>query len=145
MQFLGNGPYRVWKNRLAGGNFNVWDKIYNQSITGHSGFTYPEFKGYYSNLYWADILDDNNRGFRIFCRSEDIFLRLLTPGEPPEPRNTALNHPDGTISFMHGIPAIGTKFKEAELLGPQSRNYQYMSRRVKGGKLNMSLTFDFRQ
>jgi len=142
--YLGNGPYRVWKNRMAGPGFNVWHKEYNNSITGHSGFTYPEFKGYYSNLYWARIYDHQDRYFTVYSRTEDVFLRLFSPEEAPQPARTSVNHPSGDLSFMLGIPPIGTKFKDAEELGPQSGSYHYLNRRVKGGALQIELTFDFR-
>jgi hypothetical protein len=144
VQYLGNGPFRVWKNRMSGVGFGVWDKQYNNIITGHTGFEYPEFKGYYSNLYWVMLRDHQDIDFRVYCRSEDIFLRLYSPEESPDPAQTAITHPPGDISFMHGIPAIGTKFKDAGLLGPQSRPYQYTRRRIQGGALNLDLTFDFR-
>ncbi len=142
--YQGNGPYRVWKNRMKGVEFNVWKKDHNSSITGHSGFEYPEFKGYYSNLYWTRITDPQDRHFTIYSHTQDLFLRLFTPEEAPQPANTTVNHPSGNLSFMLGIPAIGTKFKEAEELGPQSGKYHYTKRRVKGGALQIELTFDFR-
>lgn len=144
VRYLGNGPYRVWKNRMAGVGFNVWEKLVNTTITGYSGFDYPEFRGYYSNLYWVRFMEKNGPDFTVFSRTEDLFLRLLTPGEPPEPLHTALTHPPGDLSFMLGIPAIGTKFKEPQQLGPQSNEYQYLNRRVKDGALRVSLLFDFR-
>jgi len=51
--WMGRGPYRVWKNRLKGSNLGVWEKEYNNTITGESfkNLIYPEFKGYYGNLY----------------------------------------------------------------------------------------------
>lgn len=142
--YLGNGPYRVWKNRMTGVGFNVWKKNHNNTITGHSGFKYPEFKGYYSNLYWARITDLQDRHFTVYSHTKDLFLRLFTPEEAPQPAKTAVQHPAGDLSFMLGIPAIGTKFKEAKELGPQSDNYTYVKRRVKGGALQVKLTFDFR-
>ncbi len=143
VQFLGNGPFRVWKNRMPGGNFAVWNKPYNNTITGHAGFFYPEFKGYYSHLYWVTFSDNQSHEFTVYCRTEDIFLRLFSPEESPDPAKTTVRHPAGDISFMHGIPAIGTKFKEAGQLGPQSRPYQYNYRRLKGGALDLDLSFDF--
>jgi hypothetical protein len=143
VKYLGSGPYRVWKNRMAGVNFNVWEKPYNNSITGHAGFEYPEFKGYYANLYWAVFSYSGGRQFTVYSRTEDLFLRLFTPGEAPNPARTTVKHPAGDISFMRGIPPIGTKFKEAALLGPQSRDYYYLPRRVEGGALTIELTFDF--
>ncbi len=142
--YLGQGPYRVWKNRRKGVNFNVWEKPFNQTITGHSGYVYPEFKGYYADLYWAVFTDHSNRPFTVYSRSSDLFLRLFTPGEAPSPAHTTLEHPPGDLSFMLGIPAIGTKFATADTFGPQSRGYQYLSRRVKDGALKIQLTFDFR-
>lgn len=47
---LANGPYRVYNNRMKGGSLNIWEKKYNNTITGES-WDYPEFKGYYSLFY----------------------------------------------------------------------------------------------
>ena len=143
VRYLGNGPYRVWKNRLAGVNFGVWDKTYNNTIVGYSGYEYPAFRGYYSNLYWASFRGPSDRAFTVYCHTNDIFLRLFTPGEPPDPAHTRVQHPPGDISFLHGIPAIGTKFKNADQLGPGSRPYQYLPRRIRQGALTLHLTFDF--
>jgi hypothetical protein len=105
---------------------------------------YPEFKGYHSLLYWANFRDHNQNQFTVYSSTEDLFLRLFTPEEAPNPAKTGLQHPDGDISFMLGVPAIGTKFKDAETLGPQSKEYHYTSRRVRDGGLHIELTFDFR-
>lgn len=145
VRYLGNGPYRVWKNRMAGGSFNVWEKSYNNTITGNSGFIYPEFKGYYSQFYWCRLLEPDGRSFTVFSHTPDLFLRLFTPGEAPDPARTTVLHPAGDLSFMLGIPPIGTKFKNPELLGPQSREYYYLNRRVKDEALSIWLTFDFKE
>ena len=144
VSYMGNGPYRVWKNRMKGVEFNVWKKDYNSSITGHTGFKYPEFKGYYSKLYWTRITDHQDRYFTVYSHTQDLFLRLFTPEEAPQPAKTTVTHPPGDLSFMLGIPAIGTKFKHAEELGPQSGKYHYQKGKVKGGALQIELTFDFR-
>ena len=128
---------------MKGGEFNVWKKDHNNIITGHSGFEYPEFKGYYSNLYWVRITDQQNHSFTVFSHTEDLFLMLFTPEEAPYPARTSVNHPPGDLGFMLGIQAIGTKFKEAKELGPQSEMYHYDKRRVKGDALQIELTFDF--
>jgi len=44
---MADGPYRVWKNRIKGTQFGVYNKKYNNTVTGQS-WDYPEFKGYYS-------------------------------------------------------------------------------------------------
>ncbi|NOY97079.1 MAG: beta-galactosidase, partial [Chlorobi bacterium] len=144
LKWLGNGPYRVYKNRMKGVEFGVWEKKYNNTITGESGFEYPEFKGYYSETYWAKIKGRTSPGFKVFVHSNDIFLRMLTPGSPMSPANTKIDYPKGDISFLHGINAIGTKFREAGNYGPQSSPYYFRPSRIHGGKLKMELTFDFR-
>ena len=144
MKWLGDGPYRVYKNRMKGVEFGLWEKAYNNTITGESGFEYPEFKGYHADVYWAKIAGKNSPDFNVYIHSNDIFLRMLTPAEPQAPANTKIEYPQGDISFLHGISAVGTKFTEASLSGPQSNPYQFNPDRIHGRKLNMKITFDFR-
>ena len=61
IKYMGQGPYRVWKNRLKGSEMGVWEKAYNNTITGESfgNMEYPEFKGYHGKLFWATL--ENNR------------------------------------------------------------------------------------
>jgi hypothetical protein len=145
LHYLGSGPYRIWKNRMKGPEFGRWEKTYNNTITGHSGYEYPEFKGYYGQFYWAEIGQDEAPSFRVYSHTPDLFLRMLTPEEAPDPAKTTLDHVPGDLGFMKIIPPIGTKFKHAIQLGPQSRHSRYMDKRVEGGALEMHLTFDFRQ
>jgi len=144
VSLLAKGPYRVWKNREKGPEFGRWEKTYNNTITGHSGFEYPEFKGYYGNLYWATISNGKDPGFTVYSHTEDLFLKLLEPEEAPEPANTAMKHFPGQLGFMLAIPPMGTKFKHADQLGPQSGPYRYDPRRVEDGALHIHLSFDFR-
>ncbi len=139
--WMGDGPYRVWKNRMKGNTLGIWHKDYNNTITGERDFIYPEFKGYHSHLYWAKILTAG-QPFTIVCASEDVFLRLFTPEAPKDPYNTAPPFPTGDISFMHGIPPIGTKSQVPENMGPmgtKNRYYDYGKTKPK----EMTLYFDF--
>jgi len=144
MKWLGNGPYRVYKNRTKGVEFGLWEKAYNNTITGESGFQYPEFKGYHSEIYWVKIYGKESPDFKIYVQSKDIFLCMLTPVEPKDPAKTRIKYPDGDISFLHGINAIGTKFTDPPASGPQSNPYQFDPEKIYGRKLKMKLTFDFR-
>ena len=140
MKWLGDGPYRVWKNRLKGGTLNVWQKDYNNTITGES-FIYPEFKGYHANLYWATI-QNKEHPFTIYAEDENIFLQMLKPQKPVSApnNNTSPAFPEGNLGFMTAIPAIGTKFNPAEDMGPQSqKNMQLNSTPISG-----TLWFDFK-
>lgn len=120
VRWMGEGPYRVWKNRMKGNTLNVWSKAYNNTITGES-WVYPEFKGYHRNFYWATI-ESKEQDFTIVCPDEEVFLRLFTPEKPRGANNdnTSPEFPVGNISFMHGINPIGTKFTLPETMGPNS-------------------------
>lgn len=139
MKWLGLGPYRVWKNRLKGQQFGVWQKQYNNTITGES-WDYPEFKGYHANLYWVEI-QNKESAFRIYNEEENVFLQMLKPFKPKGANNDNVSpaFAEGNIGFMNAISAIGTKFQPAEKMGPQSQlNIQLNYAPVKG-----SLWFDF--
>lgn len=142
MYWIGDGPYRVWRNRMKGTQFGLWGNDYNNTITGYSQkLKYPEFKGFYSNLYQLQLIGKNNNGFKVYCNSENIYLRMLTPDKAEKPRDTHVEFPKGDISFLTSIAPIGTKFKKAEKLGPQSQvrsNYGKDFEPVK-----IKLVFDF--
>jgi len=146
VRWLGDGPYRVWKNRMQGVELDVHQKDYNKTMTGIPPLVYPEFKGYHANLYWAEIIT-KGQSFRIATASEDVFLRLFTPDQPEKTYYTAPVFPGGDISFMQGIPPIGTKSQQAWRLGPSGQKNQYFDfgpyddwrRRCK----TMILLFDF--
>lgn len=113
MRWLGKGPYRVWKNRMEGTNFGLWQKDYNNTVTGeyHIPVVYPEFKGYHANLYWADI-QSKTTPFTVFSESEGIFLRMFTPGKERdrESRGASVKeYPKGNISFLWEIPAVNSQ------------------------------------
>jgi hypothetical protein len=120
MRWLGRGPYRVYKNRLKGVEFDVFHKDYNDTQTGLS-WTYPEFKGFHSDMYWA-TLETREAPITMVFGSSDQYLRVLTPSEPTavgsEPRNAHMVYPPGDISILRGISAIGTKFTTAAQQGP---------------------------
>ncbi len=120
MRWLGRGPYRVYKNRLKGVEFDVWHKDYNDTQTGLS-WNYPEFKGFHSDMYWA-TLETREAPITLVFGSGDQYLRVLTPSEPTaagsEPKNAHMVYPPGDISILRGISAIGTKFTTAAQQGP---------------------------
>ncbi len=140
MKWMGRGPYRVWKNRLKGQQFGVWEKAYNNTITGES-WNYPEFKGWHSELYWVK-LQNRESDFIVYTDEPNIYLQMLQPQKPKGAgnNNTSPPFPDGNIGFMHAISAIGTKFNRPEVMGPQSQ------KNVRQGSVPLAgaLYFDFR-
>ncbi|MBU2947811.1 beta-galactosidase [Zobellia uliginosa] len=143
MKWLGDGPYRVWRNRMKGTKLKVWENDYNNTVTGESGFVYPEFKGFYSSLYWVKVKGKNNNGFNVYCNSENTFLRMLTPQQPKEDPNhrVSVDFPKGDISFVKNIPAIGTKFQEGDKMGPQGNSENYFGNDDE--PISIDLTFEF--
>ncbi|HEY0679423.1 MAG TPA: glycoside hydrolase family 2 TIM barrel-domain containing protein [Chitinophagaceae bacterium] len=125
VQYMGYGPYRVWKNRMKGNKFGVWNKSYNNTETGESPWIYPEFKGYHSNMYWCKFLTSGNP-FTVITTNEDMFLRLFTPAfKTDQWKNYEPIFPSGDISFMQGIPGIGTKTQRNETTGPMGMKHIY--------------------
>ena len=140
MKWMGRGPYRVWKNRLKGQQFGVWQKNNNNTITGES-WNYPEFKGYHAELYWV-VIQNKESSFSVYNEEQNIFLQMLQPLKPAGAfnDNTSPAFATGNIGFMNAISPIGTKFQSADRMGPQSQlNMQLNYAPVKG-----NLWFDFR-
>lgn len=101
----------------------VYSKDYNNTITGESfnNLIYPEFKGYHGNLYWA-VLETTESDFSIISATPNLYLHLFTPEKPQNVKGgTHPPFPDGDISFLYEIPAIGTKFKNPSHLGPSGQ------------------------
>lgn len=145
MEWMGRGPYRVWKNRIKGTNYGLWNKDYNNTITGESfdSLIYPEFKGYHSNIYWATILSDKSP-FTVYSETDGLYFRVFTPEEPKMRRkgeDTMWEFPKGDISFLLEIPAMRS-FKSIPEHGPQS---QPTTIRIKQGDegIKMKLWFNF--
>lgn len=123
-KLLVNGPYRVWKNRMRGNEFGLYDKKYNNTITGQT-WEYPEFKGYYSNFYAVEV-QTKELPITIVSATENLFLHLFTPQDPIHKTGSVTPpFPDGDISILHAIPAIGTKFSTPESSGPQGARNEF--------------------
>jgi hypothetical protein len=122
-KWLGKGPYRVWKNRLAGPTTNVWENAYNNTQTGAAPWLYPEFKGYFADVAWLEMNTVEGK-FLVATPERGLFVRLFDfyglSGVVPAP---AL--PAGNFSFLDAIPPIGTKLalnldNNTKNLGPLS-------------------------
>jgi hypothetical protein len=122
-RWLGKGPYRQWKNRMAGTPVNVYQNIYNNTATGYT-HQYPEFKGYYGDITWMELNTVEGKLY-MASKEENLFVRLfnfygLSSATKPHP-----DLPIGDISFLDHIPAIGTKLAtglttNTRVYGPQS-------------------------
>jgi hypothetical protein len=117
-RWLGDGPYRVWKNRLAGATLGVWQNDYNNTITGWRDWIYPEFKGCFANVRWLQL--DTTEGQITVVPQNIPFVQVLTPEFPPINLggHTIPPLPRCGLGFLDAIPPIGSKFNAPEAGGP---------------------------
>jgi hypothetical protein len=132
LRFLGEGPAPVYQNRLAGGTLDVWNRPYNNTIVGDPDdlkpgehFDYPVFKGFYSGVRWLQL---NTSEGPITAMVEQpsgspIYVQVLTPKTPPPNLlgQTGVPFPNAGVSFLHAIPAIGSKFVGPKSSGPMGQ------------------------
>jgi len=142
--YMGDGPYRVWKNRMKGNRFGVWTKEYNTTETGEFPWKYPEFKGYHSRFY-GGYFQTRTQRFTVVTETEDLFLRLFTPAWKTDAwHNYEPIFPTGDISFMHGISSIGSKTQRNVTTGPMGgQHILYDYEKEPSRRLNMVLYFNF--
>jgi hypothetical protein len=117
MRWLGEGPYRVWQNRLRGTSLGVHEVARNEVQPGEN-WVYPESQGYFAGLRWAR-LDAAGGPLSVTSAQPDAYLRVGTPRVSL--MNTTPDFPAGDLSFLHAIPAIGSKFAAPESSGPLSQ------------------------
>jgi len=128
---LADGPYRVWKNRLKGVTFDIHEKNYNNTITGQT-WDYPEFKGYYAH-FTAMQLHGKSQQLTLLSATDNVFLHLFTPAKPKHmSKNVDPAFPDGQLSLLTCIPAVGTKFSRAEEEGPQGAKSHFDHQTIRG-------------
>jgi len=120
MRWLGEGPYRVWKNRLQGTWLGVHEVAQFDQQPGES-FRYPESQGFFADVRWAR-LDTTTGTLRVSSNSHNnaaaSYLRVGTPRISHV--NTTVEFPAGDLSWLQAIPAIGEKFTPTEALGPSA-------------------------
>ncbi|MDI1251094.1 MAG: glycoside hydrolase family 2 TIM barrel-domain containing protein [Lacunisphaera sp.] len=126
-EWLGNGPYRVWANRLRGGWIHRWDTEYNDTIPGIS-WIYPEFKGWFSRWDWMAFTTTEGR-FAFLNDGGQPYVGVYSPRDGKN--NPVLNLPRLGLGVYQVITGIGSKTAVPSLTGPQGRS-QDISGPVKG-------------
>ncbi len=116
-QWLGDGPSRVWKNRLHGPQLGIWENDYNDPIPGES-FDYPEFKGYFSNVQWMKL--KTSAGTITICPNpEKDYVGIYQPRDGRDELLYTL--PETGISLMQVLPAVRNKVNTTDLNGPSAQ------------------------
>jgi hypothetical protein len=127
-KWLGDGPYRAWKNRRRGETLNVWENDYNNTITGWRGWVYPEFKGCFASVRWLQLETAEGLITAIPSAGQERFVQVLTPEFPPADiqAKSAVSLPKAGLAFLAAIPPLGSKFHPASDTGPQGQQTQAM-------------------
>ena len=113
--WLGDGPYRVWRNRRKGVSLGVWE-------TEAKGTTvYPEFDGYFSGVRWLRLTTTEG-AVTLVIPDENKFVRVGTPKSPGWKlmAKMAVTYPPGNLAVLGDIPPIGNKFHTGGQTGPQA-------------------------
>lgn len=116
LRWLGEGPSRVWKNRLRGTGLGVYE-IDRNNIQPGERWDYPEFQGFFAGARWARLTTSSG-SITITGIPSETYLRIGTPRISHV--NTTVGFPAGDISFLRAIPSIGSKFVGPEKTGPGS-------------------------
>lgn len=116
-RWLGEGPYRVWQNRIQGTNFGIWENDYNDPIPGET-FIYPEFKGYFNNWKWLSLKTTEGI-INIGNVSGSKYLGVYTPRDGRDALLYTL--PQSGIAILDVIPAVRNKVNSTDLVGPSSQ------------------------
>lgn len=117
--WVGDGPYRVWQNRLHGPQLGVWENDYNDPIPGES-FTYPEFKGYFANVQWMTLKTQEG----TISIGNNTPANYVGVYQPRDGRDAILyTLPATGISLMKVIPPVRNKVNTTDLIGPSSQAY----------------------
>lgn len=116
-RWLGEGPYRVWQNRIHGTNFGIWENDYNDPIPGET-FIYPEFKGYFNNWKWLSLKTTEGT-INIGNVSGSKYLGVYTPRDGRDALLYTI--PQSGIAMLEVIPAVRNKVNSTDLVGPSSQ------------------------
>jgi hypothetical protein len=146
-RWMGAGPYRIWANRRQGPQFGLWENNYNDTIPGHT-WDYPAFKGVFGDVDWMAL--NLESGSSLLIQPEGLAdVGVLRPSNVKDlgdktrdsnrgPRTATWDYPEfGGLFLFHKVPAVGTKFRAAAGMGPQSQPEQLP------GPINGRVTFRF--
>lgn len=120
VEWVGNGPNRVWQNRRRGVNFGYWKKAFNETKTGLN-WNYPEWAGYHEDVRWCRFKTTSGT-LLLVMEDTDLFVRWGTPKWPVSGSGFIQPpFPPGDLSVLHSIPPVGNKMQSADGTGPQGQ------------------------
>ena len=115
-QWVGNGPYRVWQNRMEGPQYGYWQNDYNDPIPGES-WEYPEFKGYFASVKWMQLTTTEGKlGVELQKKGK---VGVYTPRDGRD--HLLYTLPETGLSILSVIPAVRNKVNTTDLNGPSAK------------------------
>ena len=135
-KWSGRGPDRLWRNRMKGPTWGVWEDKYNDAVPSLS-WVRP-FKGWF-DAEWMEFrlssgntftlcLDDNSS---LLTPNSSLFIGVGTPKDGPD--NFLYTMPEELgVGVYHVIPAIGNKIFPPERGGPQGKPVRIKDGTIKG-------------
>lgn len=117
--WTGQGPERVWANRMRGTRFGSFENAFNKLKPGID-YGYPVCPGFYAGIQQSDIRTKQGN-IHVTCHQDDTFLRI---GTNDEGERIAISWPEGNFSVLHAVSAIGNKFQTPDTTGPQGIPHQ---------------------
>lgn len=112
----GQGPERVWANRMRGTRFGSFTKKFHLPRPGVD-YEAPPSAGYYAGVDRFSVMLRSG-GVEVEPGADNGFIRI---GTNQEGEKITTWWPEGDFSVLHAIPPIGNKFDTPDRLGPQSQ------------------------
>lgn len=119
-RWFGEGPARIWKNRIQGGTWDVFSLDKKENIPGKI-YNPPAFEGCFAPWKWATFSLKNNVSIG-FKNNSDLVLGVLNPVNGVNPRFAQWHYPKvAGFYFFHSISAVGSKWKSPTTFGPDGQ------------------------
>ena len=107
IEWLGRGPDPVWLNRLAGPRLGLWRQTLAETAPGRPA------RGFYDAVRWMRLVGREGV-LTVVPEGDDLFVGVSAPGFDESSRNAVAEVPAAnTLTFLHRISPIGTKFHRA--------------------------------
>ncbi len=120
-RWLGEGPARIWKNRMEGGELNVWDQAKKLNVPGEV-YDPPAFEGCFAPWYWSIFRLTGNRTLGLSTNSEGLVLGVSTPVNGKDPKFATWQYPEEEgIYIFNYISPVGAKWRGAREFGPSGQ------------------------
>jgi hypothetical protein len=115
LEWVGDGPCPVWRNRLAGGGIGQWSQP-DRSL----GLGCNQARGFFASR-WMRIAFDQAVLIVETLPAEPLWVGVDVPVFPEGSKLAVADlPPPGGLTLLHELPAIGNKFDSAADLGPSA-------------------------